>query len=99
MKDKFIGEDPNQEYSNEVQGQIQDDIEEGFEKISTLTATPEMDHVIIFYFLMMWSRVMERYGKNGEKQDNTFIKKMINRIMEGDMPPDINNTFAKEKNN
>ena len=53
MKDKFIGEDPNQEYSNEVQGQIQDDIEEGFEKISTLTATPEMDHVIIFYFLMM----------------------------------------------
>ena len=41
---------------------------------------------------------MERYGKNGEKQDNTFIKKMINRIMEGDMPPDIDNKFAKEKN-
>ena len=38
-------------------------------------------------------------GKNGEKHDNTFIKKMISRIMEGDMPPDINNTFAKEKNN
>ena len=99
MKDKFIGEDPNQEYSNEVQEQVQDDIERGFEKISTLTATPQMDHVIIFYFLMMWSRVMERYGKNGEKQDNTFIKEMINRIMEGDMPPDIDNKFAKEKNN
>ena len=25
MKDKFIAEDPNQEYSNEVQEQIQDD--------------------------------------------------------------------------
>ena len=27
MKDKFIAEDPNQEYSNEVQDQIQRDIE------------------------------------------------------------------------
>tara|TARA_R100000008_G_C3453551_1_gene100608 strand:- start:163 stop:462 length:300 start_codon:yes stop_codon:yes gene_type:complete len=99
MKDKFIGEDPNQEYSNEVQDQIQGDIEKGFEKISTLFPNPQMDQVIIFYFLMVWSRVMGRYGKNGEKHDNTFIKKMINKIMEGDMPPDINNTFAKEKNN
>ena len=99
MKDKFIGEDPNQEYSNEVQDLIQRDIEKGFERISTLFPNPQMDQVIIFYFLMMWSRVMGRYGKNGEKNDNTFIKKMINTIMEGDMPPDINNTFAKEKNN
>ena len=98
-KDKFIGEDPIQEHSNEVQDQIQRDIEEGFEQISTIFPNPQMDQIIVFYFLMMWSRVICRYGKNGEKHDNTFIKKMINTIMEGDMPPDINNTFAKEKNN
>ena len=50
MKDKFIGEDPNQEYSNEVQDLIQRDIEKGFEKISTLFPNPQMDQVIIFYF-------------------------------------------------
>ena len=99
MKDKFIGEDPIEEHSNEVQDQIQRDIEEGFEQISTIFPNPQMDQIIVFYFLMMWSRVICRYGKNGEKHDNTFIKKMINTIMSGDMPPDMNNTFAKEKNN
>jgi len=94
----MIGEGPNQDYSNEIQEQIQKDIEVGLNKIATLIDKPKMDEVIIFYFIMVWSRVMGRYGKNGEKHDNTFIKEMINKIMNGDLPTDINNMFAKEKN-
>ena len=49
----------------DIQAKVQDDIEDGFEEISKIFDKPETDTIIAFYFLMFWSRVMSRYGKNG----------------------------------
>ncbi len=83
----------------DIQNKVQDDIEDGFEEISKIFDKPETDTIISFYFLMFWSRVMCRYGKNGEKKDNTQVKSLLTSMMNGDLPPDIDNCFDRRVNN
>ena len=83
----------------DIQAKIQDDIEDGFEEISKIFDEPETDTVITFYFLMFWTRVMQRYGKNGEKHDNTQVISLLTSMMKGDVPPDMDNSFDRRVNN
>ena len=80
-----------------TQGEIQDNIENDMEKIHSIFPSQDMNVVVIFYFLMFWSRIMHRYGKHGEIEDNKFIIGQINRMMGGDVPPDIDGTFDTKK--
>jgi len=82
-----------------VQKEIQDDIENGCENISELFPGADTSVIMVFYFLMFWSRVMYRYGKHGEKEDNKFLISQITRMMSGDIPRDIDGVFDKEKAN
>tara|TARA_R110000787_G_scaffold248120_1_gene353684 strand:- start:309 stop:590 length:282 start_codon:yes stop_codon:yes gene_type:complete len=83
----------------EIQDKIQNNIEEGFDDISEIFDNAETDTVVVFYFLMFWSRIMHRYGKNGEKQDNTNVIKLINNMMGGDLPTDAEKVFDRRANN
>jgi len=83
----------------DIQAKIQDDIEDGFEEISKIFDTPGTDKIVAFYFLMFWTRVMQRYGKNGEKKDNTQVKSLLTSMMKGDVPPDMDNSFDRRVNN
>ena len=97
-KEKNMKEDRDELWVD-IQTKIQDDIEDGFEEISKIFDEPETDIVVAFYFLMFWSRVMSRYGKNGEKHDNTQVISLIKSMMKGDVPPDMNNSFDRRVNN
>ena len=79
----------------EIQAKIQDDIEDGFNSINKLVPNADTSVVMIFYFLMFWSRVMARYGQHGELHSNKFLKEMINRMMSGDVPKDMDGFFDK----
>ena len=83
----------------DIQTKIQDDIEDGFEEISKIFDKPETDKIIAFYFLMFWSRVMSRYGKNGEKHDNKQLINLLTKMMNGDLPQDKENIFDRTVNN
>ena len=83
----------------DIQDKVQEDIEDGFEEISKIFDKPETDTIIAFYFLMFWSRVMSRYGKNGEKHDNTQLISLLTSMMKGDVPPDMDNYFDRRINN
>ena len=82
----------------EVQAKLQEDIEEGFDEIAKLFDDPQTDTVISFYFLMFWTRVMGRYGKNGERHDNTKLVELLTSMMHGNLPKDQDNIFGREKN-
>tara|TARA_R100000544_G_scaffold32403_1_gene18755 strand:- start:301 stop:606 length:306 start_codon:yes stop_codon:yes gene_type:complete len=97
-KEKNMKEDRDKLWID-IQAKIQDDIEDGFEEISKIFDKPETDKIIAFYFLMFWSRVMSRYGKNGEKHDNTLIISILTSMMNGDLPPDMDNSFDRRVNN
>jgi len=79
-----------------VQSEIQDNIEDGFEQISNLFDDPQTDTIISFYFLMFWTRVMSRYGKNGEKHDNKKLIELLTSMMNGNVPRDKDNIFGRE---
>ena len=83
----------------DIQAKIQDDIEDGFDEISKIFDEPETDTVITFYFLMFCTRVMHRYGKNGEKHDNTQVISSLTSMMKGDIPPDTDDYFDRRVNN
>ena len=83
----------------DVQTKIQDNIEEGFEEIHKIFDNSNTDTVVVFYFLMFWSRVMGRYGKNGEKHNNKNVIKLITKMMKGDLPQDVHGNFDKKLNN
>jgi hypothetical protein len=79
-----------------IQSEIQDNIEDGFEQISNLFDDPQTDTIISFYFLMFWTRVMSRYGKNGEKHDNKKLIELLTSMMNGNVPRDKDNIFGRE---
>jgi len=79
----------------EIQAKIQDNIEDGFNNIDKLFPDADTSTIMIFYFLMFWSRVMARYGQHGEKHSNKFLKEMINKMMSGDVPKDMDGIFDK----
>ena len=79
----------------QIQTDIQDNIENGFNDISKLFPSADTSVIIIFYFLMFWSRVMARYGQHGEKHSNKFLIKMINKMMSGNVPKDMDGFFDK----
>ena len=83
----------------DVQTKIQDNIEEGFKEISKIFDDSNTDAIVVFYFLMFWSRVMGHYGKNGEKHNNENVIKLITKMMEGHLPRDVYGNFDKELNN
>jgi len=83
----------------DIQAKIQDDIEDGFEEISKIFDTPGTDKIVAFYFLMFWTRVMIRYGKNGEKHDNKQLINLLTKMMNGDLPQDKENIFDRRVNN
>ena len=97
-KEKNMKEDRDKLWMD-IQAKIQDDIEDGFEEISKIFDKPETDTIVAFYFLMFWSRVMSRYGKNGEKHDNTQVISLLTSMMKGDVPPDMDNSFDRRVNN
>jgi len=76
-----------------IQERIADEIENSFEDLQKFEKTNDMNWLVIEYFLFFWTRVMMRYGQNGEKYDNSHIIKMINKIMSGDIPKG----YPKEK--
>ncbi len=47
---------------------------------------------------MFWTRVMGRYGKNGERHDNTKLVELLTSMMHGNLPKDQDNIFGREKN-
>lgn len=82
-----------------VQDKIQDDVEDGFEDLSKILGSEDMNSIAAFYFLMFWTRVMIRYGKNGEKHDNKQLINLITSMMNGDLPQDKENIFDRRVNN
>jgi hypothetical protein len=82
-----------------IQDKIQDDVEDGFEELSKILGTEDMDSIAGFYFLMFWTRVMIRYGKNGEKHNNKYLINLITSMMNGDLPQDKENIFDRRVNN
>ena len=76
-----------------IQKRIANEIENSFEDLQKFEKTNDMNWLVIEYFLFFWTRIMMRYGQNGEKWDNSYIIKMINKIMSGDIPKG----FPKEK--
>ena len=82
-----------------VQDKIQGDVEDGFEDISKILGSENTDSIAAFYFLMFWTRVMLRYGKNGEKQDNKQVINLLTNMMNGDLPEDTKNIFDRRINN
>ena len=83
----------------DIQNKIQDDVEDGFEDISKILCSENTDSIAAFYFLMFWTRVMIRYGKNGEKHDNKYLINLITSMMNGDLPQDKENIFDRRVNN
>ena len=83
----------------DIQNKIQDDVEDGFEDISKILGSENTDSIAAFYFLMFWTRVMIRYGKNGEKHDNKYLINLITSMMNGDLPQDKENIFDRRVNN
>ena len=81
-----------------VQDKIQDDVEDGFEDISKILGSENTDSIAAFYFLMFWTRVMGRYGKNGELHDNKKLVELLTSMMHGNLPKDQDNIFGREKN-
>tara|TARA_Y100000034_G_C6688653_1_gene303101 strand:+ start:96 stop:380 length:285 start_codon:yes stop_codon:yes gene_type:complete len=69
-----------------IQERIAKEIEYSFEDLQKFEKTNNMNWLVIEYFLFFWTRVMMRYGQKGEKFDNSYIIKMINKIMSGDIP-------------
>ena len=59
------------------------EIENSFEDLQKFEKTNDMNWLVIEYFLFFWSRVMIRYGKDGEIWDNSHIIKMVNIIRNG----------------
>ena len=94
----LIEEDTEKSWEK-VQDKIQDDVEDGFEDISKIMGSENTDSIAAFYFLMFWTRVMIRYGKNGEKNDNTQLISLLTSMMKGDVPPDVDNSFDRRVNN
>ena len=82
-----------------VQDKIQDDVEDGFEDLSKILGSEDMNSIAAFYFLMFWTRVMIRYGKNGEKHDNKQLINLITSMMNGNLPQDKENIFDRRVNN
>jgi hypothetical protein len=82
-----------------VQDKIQDDVEDGFEDISKILGSENTDSIAAFYFLMFWTRVMIRYGKNGEKHDNKQLIDLLTKMMNGNLPQDKENIFDRRVNN
>ena len=82
-----------------VQDKIQEDVEDGFEDISKILGSENTDTIAAFYFLMFWTRVMLRYGKNGEKHDNKQLITLLTNMMNGDLPEDTKNIFDRRINN
>jgi len=82
-----------------VQDKIQEDVEDGFEDISKILGPENTDSIAAFYFLMFWTRVMIRYGKNGEKHDNKKLITLLTNMMNGDLPEDAENIFDRRVNN
>ena len=76
-----------------IQERIAKEIENAFEDLEKFEKKNDMNWLVVEYFLFFWTRIMLRYGQNGEKWDNSFIIKMINKIMNGDVP----RGFPKEK--
>ena len=69
-----------------IQERIANEIENSFKDLQKFEKTNNMNWLVIEYFLFFWTRVMVRYGKKGEKFDNSYIIKMINKIMSGNTP-------------
>ena len=78
-----------------IQKRIANEIENSFEDLQKFEKTNDMNWVVIEYFLFFWTRVMIRYGKDGEIWDNSHIIKMVNKIMSGDVPK----SFSKRNKN
>jgi hypothetical protein len=58
-----------------------------------------MDSIAAFYFLMFWTRVIVRYGKNGEKHDNKNLINLLKKMMDGNLPQDKGKIFDRRINN
>jgi hypothetical protein len=83
----------------EIQDKIQGDVEEGFYDISKIIGSEDMDSIAAFYFLMFWTRVIIRYGKNGEKHDNKNLINLLKKMMDGNLPQDKGKIFDRRINN
>ncbi len=86
MKDNVVDLNIIENKFNKIQTRVADEIENAFKDLAEIEKNKDMNSIATTYFLLFWTRIMMRYGKNGEKYSNAHIIKQINRIMSGDIP-------------
>jgi len=74
----------------DLQGRIQDNIEEHCDEISKLFENHDANQIFTLYFLMFWTRVLKLVDISKQKYDNTEAILAIKRMMDGDLPEKMN---------
>jgi len=85
MADKKLMDDKDVEFFD-IQKQFSNNMDKSIDRIVDKFGN-DTNTIVTLLFLFFWTKFHHMYGVKGEKHDTNDIKKSINKIIDGDIPP------------
>lgn len=85
MADQKLMDDKDVEFFD-IQQQFSNNMDKSIDRIVDKFGN-DTNTIVILLFLFFWTKFHHIYGVKGEKYDTNDIKKSINKIIDGDIPP------------